>query len=144
MNELGEQRPADITVLDMEASIEHFTRGTVRNLDVALLLAEPYYRSLETLGRMVPLAQQLGIPHILAIANKVRSPRDEAAITEYAQRHAVELVGVVPFDEAVLEADNLGRSLIDFDPHSPAVLALREIAGRIEARSAAAAPAAPR
>src|SRR5206468_8733239 len=97
----------------MEASIEHLTRGTVRTVDVLLLVAEPYYRSLQTLGRMDPLAKELGIPHVVAVANKVRSRRDEAAIREFARQHAVEIVGVVPFDEAVTEADAQGRALID-------------------------------
>ena len=48
MGELPAHRPDDVTVLDMEASIEHLTRGTVRNTDVLLVVTEPYYRSLET------------------------------------------------------------------------------------------------
>ena len=67
MGELPAQRPRDVTVLDMEASIEHLTRGTVRNVDVLLLVAEPYYRSLETLGRMAPLARELGVTGLLAV-----------------------------------------------------------------------------
>src|SRR5437763_16097885 len=39
---------ADATILDMEASLEHLARGTVRHADVLLVVTEPYYRSLET------------------------------------------------------------------------------------------------
>ena len=69
----------DITVLDMEASIEHLSRGTLRHVDILLLITEPYYRSLETLGRMVPLARELGIKQMYVLANKVRGSRDEEA-----------------------------------------------------------------
>lgn len=118
----------------MEASIEHLTRGTVRTADVLLLVGEPYYRSLETLGRMAPLAHELGIPLVLGVANKVRSERDEAAIREYATRRGIELVGVVPFDEHVTEADREGRALIDHAPNAPAVRAVGELADALERR----------
>jgi CO dehydrogenase maturation factor len=123
-----------VTLLDMEASIEHLTRGTVRTADVLLLVGEPYYRSLETLGRMAPLARELGIPLILGVANKVRSERDEAAIREYAARRGIELVGVVPFDEQVTEADREGWALIDHAPNAPAVRAVGELADALERR----------
>lgn len=126
----------------MEASIEHLTRGTVRTVEMLLLIAEPYFRSLETLGRMAPLAKDLGIPHVLAIANKVRSPRDEAAIREYARQRDIEIVGVVPFDEQVTEADQAGHSLIDTAPDAAAVASVRDIADRILERFGTPVPVA--
>ena len=60
MGDLPDHGSDEITVLDMEASIEHLTRGTVRNVDVLLVITEPYYRSLETTGRVVPLARSSG------------------------------------------------------------------------------------
>jgi CO dehydrogenase maturation factor len=112
----------------MEASIEHLTRGTVRNVDALLVITEPYYRSLETTGRVVPLARQLGLQHVWVVANKVRSERDEAALREYCARREFEVIGVVPFDERVTEADQQGQALIDYAPTSAAVLAVSALA----------------
>ena len=128
MGDLPEQRPGDVTVLDMEASIEHLTRGTVRNVDALLVVTEPYYRSLETTGRIVPLACDLGLEQVWVVANKVRTEADEAAIREYCARHAFELVGVIPFDESVTAADQAGQGLIDYAPGTPAVTAVAELA----------------
>jgi CO dehydrogenase maturation factor len=127
MGDLPDHGSSEITVLDMEASIEHLTRGTVRNVDVLLVITEPYYRSLETIGRMVPLAQQLGLERVWVVANKVRGDRDEAAIREYCARRQFEVIGVVPFDESVTEADHQGRALIDFAPTSAAVVAVEAL-----------------
>lgn len=143
MGELPEQRPEDVTVLDLEASIEHLTRGTLRNVDALLVVTEPYYRSLETAGRIVPLARDLSIPRIWIVANKVRGDRDEAAIREFCARRGFDLLGVIPFDEAVAEADNLGRALLDHAPGSAAVAALSTMADRITAEVAPARVAAP-
>ncbi len=122
--ELPSSSRNEVTILDMEASIEHLSRGTVRNVDTLLVVTEPYYRALETMGRTVPLARGLGLPRVHAVANKVRSPRDEAAIREYSQRLGVAVAGVVPFDESVQDADRENRSAIDYRPSAPAVRAI--------------------
>ncbi len=136
MAELGTQRPTEVTILDTEASIEHLSRGTVRNVDALLVVAEPYYRSLETAGRIVPLAKELGIDHIWMTGNKVRDARDEAAIGEYAARHGFELLGTVPFDDLALEAERLGVALVDHTPTAPAIVAVNELADRLADRLA--------
>jgi CO dehydrogenase maturation factor len=142
MGELPTQQPEDVTVLDMEASIEHLTRGTVRNVDVLLVVTEPYYRSLETMGRTAPLARELGVPLILGVANKVRTEQDEAAIREFAARRGIEMVGLVPYDESVLDADREGRALIDHALASPAVAAVSALADALERRCRVPAPRA--
>lgn len=134
VGELGKHRPDDVTILDTEASIEHMTRGTVRTSDAVLLVTEPYFRSLETTGRLAPLAQELGIPHIWAVANKVRTPSDEAAIREFCGRRGIELLGVVPFDSQVTEADNAGVAVLDHAPDSAAVRAATTLAQTLSAR----------
>src|SRR5918911_1789424 len=123
MGELPQQRPGDVTVLDMEASIEHLTRGTVRNVDVLLVVTEPYYRSLETTGRIVPLARELGLRNVFVVANKLRTERDAAAIREYCARRDFGILAEVPFDDQVTQADQLGRAVIDARPSAPAVVA---------------------
>ncbi|MGH7426599.1 MAG: AAA family ATPase, partial [Candidatus Methylomirabilales bacterium] len=62
-----------VTILDMGATPEPFSRGTLKPIEVLLLIAEPYYKSLEAVVRMSDLARQLEIPHIEVVANKVRS-----------------------------------------------------------------------
>ena len=133
---LGElpSRKDEVILLDMEASIEHMSRGTPRHVDAMLVVTEPYYRSLESAGRLVPLAQELGIPRVMAIANKVRSPRDAATIEEYCTRHGIDLVASVPFDESVTEADHEGKALLDFRPDAPAVTAVRGLVDTLRER----------
>ena len=138
MGELPDQDSGEITVLDMEASIEHLTRGTLRNVDLLLVITEPYYRSLETAGRMVPLAHELGLQRVWVVANKVRDDRDEAAIREYCARRQFEMIGVLPFDENVTEADHQGRALIDYAPTSAAVIAVEALADMVMDRTGTA------
>ena len=112
LGELG-TRPEVVTIVDMEASPEHLSRGTARHVDALLLIAEPYYRSLETVRRLACLAAELPIPQIAVVANKVRSPADAAAMEEFCARQGLEPAGEIPWSEGIVEADRRGIPLID-------------------------------
>ena len=120
----------EVTLLDMEASIEHLSRSTPQGAETLLVVVEPYYRALETAGRIVPLARDLGIPNLLAIANKVRDAEDERVIRDYCRSHQLELAAEIPYDEAVRDADRRGRALIDHAPEADSVKAMRSLAAQ--------------
>ena len=115
-------------MLDMEASLEHMRRGTVRHVDTMLVVTEPYFRSLETSGRLAALGRELGLQRIVAIANKVRSSEEATAIREYCARHDLELGALIPFDPQVTRADNAGLALLDVAPQSEAVKQIQAVA----------------
>ena len=127
----------DLTIVDMEASVEHMGRGTVRYADILLVLAEPYYRSLETVGRTAPLAQDLGIGRVAIVANKVRTPRDEEAIRRYCAERDLDVLAVLPFDDTVLEADQAGIPILDQAPAAPYVQVVAELQQRLRPADAA-------
>ncbi len=118
----------DITILDTEASPEHLTRGTAKYADTMLTVVEPYYKSLETGRRMAALAEDLGLDRVVLVANKVRDQRDMDAVREFAEKHGLELVGSVPFDERMSEAERAELAPLDFMPDMPAVTAIESIA----------------
>lgn len=115
-------------VVDLDAGLEHLSRGTPRYVDTLLLVAEPYFKSMETAARSKALAEELGIPRVLAVANKVRSPQDEEAMRGFFARAGLPLVGVIPADEMVSEADRVGRAPLDHDPASPAMAEITRLA----------------
>lgn len=115
-------------VLDLDAGLEHLSRGTPKYVDTLLLVAEPYFKSMETASRSKALAEELGILRVLAIANKVRSPQDEEAMRGFFARAGLPLAGVIPADEMVLEADQAGRAPLDYDAASPAMVEITRLA----------------
>jgi CO dehydrogenase maturation factor len=116
------------TIVDLEAGLEHLSRGTARYVDTLFIVGEPYFKSLETASRSFALAKELGIGQIRMIANKVRSPRDEDTVREYAARHDLPIATVVPYDDAVVAADERGIALIEYGPAAPSVAAIRSLA----------------
>ena len=116
------------TVVDIEAGLEHLSRGTARHVDMLVAVVEPYFKSMETGARVAALGKELGIARVLTVANKVRSEADARALDEFCRGRGMELVAMVPDDEAVREADRLGIALLDHDADSPAVEAVRGLA----------------
>jgi CO dehydrogenase maturation factor len=117
----------DFCVLDTEASPEHLTRGTSKYADVMLIVVEPWFKSLETGRRMAELGRGLGVRRIGLLANKIRDQRELEAVREFAGAHELELQGVIPFDERLLEAEREGVAPFDHAPDAAAVEAIGEI-----------------
>ena len=115
----------------IEAGLEHLSRGTDRHVDILLLVTEPYFKALETARRAAELARELGIPRIVAVANKYRSSEDLAAIRDFTTKHQLELVGEIPFDEEIQRAD-LAAKAPRIDNGHPAVSAVRKMVERLK------------
>src|SRR5919199_4326030 len=94
----------------MEASPEHLARSTAEAVDLMLVVAEPYFRSLETARRSVALAADLGIPKVTVVANKLRDAGDRDAVEAFCARHGMELAGAVPYDEGLADAERAGAA----------------------------------
>ncbi len=99
-----------------------FTWG--RYAETFLVVVEPTAASLLTGRRLAKLAATAQAPRVLVIANKVRSQQDAQ---EVAERTGLPLLGAVPFDRAVGEADRLGRAILDHDPDGPTASAVRSL-----------------
>jgi CO dehydrogenase maturation factor len=131
------------TITDMEAGLEHLKRGTARHVDMMLIVAEPYYRSLEAALRTHELASELAIPFIRVVANKLRSSEDRAAIEEFCRQHGMEIIGHIPHDEALVEAERRASAPYDFAPHSPSVGAIRSLSIEVARLAGTLLPATP-
>lgn len=123
------------TVLDIEAGLEHLSRGTARHVDTILIIAEPYFKSMETAARMNELARELGIGRVFVVANKIRTPADEAALREFFAARGVEVGAVVPDDETVLRADRQGVAPLDVDADAPSMRVIANLASELRSRA---------
>ena len=124
---LAEEGEDDVvTIVDMEAGLEHLSRGTGRHVDTLLVVMEPYYKSLETARRCAELGRELGIAQIFGVANKLRGAEDTATVRQYAASHGLGLVVEIPFDDALYHAELAGRAPSILS-ESPAVRAVNSL-----------------
>ncbi len=126
--EAASESRQDVCILDTEASPEHLSRGTAQYADAMLVVVEPYFKSLETGRRMAVLGNDLGLPRVAIVANKVRDEQEREAVDQFVRRHGLELAGVVPYDPSFQGAERAGRAPLDFAPDAPAVAAIDAIA----------------
>lgn len=116
-----------MTVVDMDAGLEHLKRGTAQYVDVMLITVEPYYKSLETANRIRALAEELGIKRVLTVANKIRNPVESQAVEEFCSRHNLNLIASIPYDEAFMEAEKLCISPVDYNPNAKGVAEMAKL-----------------
>lgn len=118
-------------VMDMDAGIENLGRGTTKGMDALLVVAEPGRRSLDILGKIRHLAQDIDVGRVFAVGNKVVNPDDEEMIREWVENEGIPLLGIVPMDDAIKQADRKGVAPIDLDPDSSGMLAISEMKQRL-------------
>jgi len=97
-------------VLDMEAGVEHLSRGTTQAVDALIVVVEPGRRSIETAERILRLAGDLGLRQVVAVGNKVRSAEDEELIQSGIGD--IPLAVFVPYDHAIRDAEIGERSVV--------------------------------
>jgi CO dehydrogenase maturation factor len=94
-------------VLDMEAGIEHLSRGTISAVDHLLIVVEPGRRSIETAERIAKMAAEIGLCKVSVIGNKIRSESDKLFLQKTLP--GMRFVGFLPYDPAVREAEIQGE-----------------------------------
>jgi CO dehydrogenase maturation factor len=107
-------RKDDVLLLDMYAGVEHLGRATVDFVDAMLVVVEPTRRSLGTAAQIKKLANDIGLTRLWLVGNKVRN-QEEAAFLE-AESPGIPILGNLPADLAVQEADRLGIAVYDHVP----------------------------
>ena len=94
-------------ILDMEAGIEHLSRGTVEAVDHLLIVVEPSRQSVDTAFRVRDLAEDLGLHHLSVIGNKARTDADRSFLLEALT--GIAILGFLPYDERLREAEMAGK-----------------------------------
>jgi len=127
--------PDAIVVADMEAGLEHLSwaGGTLRHVDLLLVVLEPTAKALLTADRIHRLAVQLGIPDVCYVGSRA-GEGDRTQVERFAADRGGTVLGLIPDDDAVRQADRIASCVIDTSPESEVVQAVRTLADALEAR----------
>ncbi|MCL0074557.1 carbon monoxide dehydrogenase accessory protein CooC [Thermodesulfovibrionales bacterium] len=117
----------DVVIADMEAGIEHLTRGTAEAVDAFIVVVEPGQRSIQTAETVKEMAGRIGVKKVFAVANKIRSETDAAFIQKHIE--GMELLGEISFSQSIMDADIKGIS--PFEEDSGVVGEVKEIKERL-------------
>ncbi len=120
----------DAVVLDMEAGVEHLGRGTVKNVDILLVVTTPDSRALSTAGSIARISVEAGIPFVMLVGNRTRNPVEEEIVRTFGCEQGIRVIGSIPFDPRIAEGGIAGESILPL-AGSPALCRIEEIAGEI-------------
>jgi CO dehydrogenase maturation factor len=103
----------EVVIIDMEAGLEHLTRGSTKHVDAFIIVVEPGQRSIATAHQIWRLAQDLGVQKVYGVGNKINSSEDRTLITEGLS--TISFLGHLSFNQKVIEADKRGMSPYDMN-----------------------------
>lgn len=114
-------REDDVLIIDMYAGVEHLGRATVDFVDAMIIVVEPTQRSLGTAAQIKDLSKDIGLNRLWLVGNKVRTEEEKDFLEKNSP--ALPLLGTLPMDLGVLDADRLGKPVYD---HVPALFKASE------------------
>ncbi|MDR1020383.1 MAG: septum site-determining protein MinD [Synergistaceae bacterium] len=124
----------DYVLIDSPAGIEAGFRNSAAGADEALVVTTPEVSAVRDADRIIGLLESMDKSPIRLIVNRIR-PRmvkkgDMLGVSDVLDILAIELIGMVPDDEAVVTSSNKGEPLA-LSQSAPAGIAFRNIASRI-------------
>ena len=107
-------RNDEVLIIDMYAGVEHLGRATVDFVDAMIVVVEPTQRSLGTAAQIKSLSKDIGLERLWLVGNKVRTEEE----LQFLERESpgIPLLGILPMDLGVLDADRLGEPVYDHVP----------------------------
>lgn len=117
-----------VTLLDVEAGIEHFGRGIEQNVDIILTIVDPTFESFIVAEKVISLAQQMNVENTWAILNKFRTREIEYQMMQELENREIKILGSISYDPEIELAGLRGSKL----EKSEAYLDIKEIVGKLE------------
>jgi len=135
-NEL--RKDFDFILVDCPAGIEQGFKNAIAGADKAIVVATPEVSSVRDADRIIGLLEAAGLSENKLIINRIRSKMvkrgDMMGIDDIIDILSIELLGVVPEDEAIVISTNRGEPAV-LENASRAGAAYRRIARRLNGES---------
>ena len=122
----------DVTLMDMEAGLEHLSRRTDRDVDIMLIVTDPSKMGLQTVARIKELTKEVNIQFkkMYVIGNQF--PEDMVdTLQEHVEAFGLKLAGVIPADANVMRYNIAGQPLLELPEDAPSVKAMTRIVAEI-------------
>ncbi|HIU76869.1 MAG TPA: AAA family ATPase [Candidatus Pelethocola excrementipullorum] len=121
-------------VVDNEAGMEHISRGLLPTMDSAILVSDCSRRGVQAAGRIARLMEELNFhpKKTGLIVNRAPQGKLDEGTLEEIKNQKLDLLGVVPQDDAVYRFDCEGRPTVQLPEDSPVREALKGIIEKLE------------
>jgi len=117
----------EVVIVDMEAGVEHFGRGTVAPIDLLLSVTLPTKGSVETTKQILKFSQELSLKKVFVVGNRIRSSEQEDFLKkEFGAKYLISL----PLDEEFERREFEGKGLWDYQ--GPVYESIKELKKRLK------------
>ena len=107
-----------IILIDVEAGIEHYGRGIEKNIDIVLVTVDPTFESVLIAEKVHYLCGIMNINNVWIIINKIHTEEEKSILMDELQKTEVNILGIVYFDEKILNAGLRGLPIQNYDIHN--------------------------
>ena len=122
----------DLVIIDLDAGLEHFARGTGSNSDTLIIVCDQSKLSFETAGRITDIVSEINLPYSNKYMIGCRYDDANKPILEnFAESIDVEVLGYVGYDKEVASLNLSGKGLDGIAADNAALEAVKEMVKKI-------------
>ena len=116
-------------VMDNEAGLEHVARGTLPKVDTMLLISDCSRRGIQAAARVAETIAEMDLQpgQLGLIVNRAPGGVLDAGTAQEIEKHGLNLIGVLPQDDAIYRCDCDGEPSAKLPTDNPVKTALAQI-----------------
>jgi len=100
-----------VTLIDVEAGIEHYGRGIEKNVDQVIVVVDPTFESILIAQKVSILCQGMGIRNYGIIINKISTNVLKLYIEQELFERGLDVYGLIKYDNSLFKAGLTGSSI---------------------------------
>ena len=100
-----------ITLIDVEAGIEHYGRGIEKNVDMVIVVVDPTFESFLIAQKVAILCHGMEIKYCGVIINKISTNVMKLYVEQELFERGLNIYGLVKYDKELFEAGLVGTSI---------------------------------
>jgi MinD superfamily P-loop ATPase len=124
--EEARDKGANLLLVDGPPGIGCPTTAAITGADLVLAVTEPGVSGWHDLERLIKLTRHFEVPLAVCINKADINPEFSGRIEQECRQRGVPLVGRIPFDQAITQAQLQGCSVVEIEP-GPAAEALHDV-----------------
>jgi MinD superfamily P-loop ATPase len=124
---VAEAKKLDLILTDGPPGIGCPVIASLGGSSAALIVTEPTVAGRHDMERVAQLADFFRVPVMVCVNKADLNPESTREIQQYAEQKGYAFLGAIPFDPVFTKAMVAGRTVIEYDNHTEAAAALRQI-----------------
>lgn len=123
---LAEKERLDTILIDGPPGIGCPLIASLTGVDLAVMVAEPTLSGRHDLERVMAVATHFKVRQVVIINMHDINRLNTESTVKFCQRNGIRVIGMIPFDPAVIRAMVAGEPVVEYSPRCPASREIRK------------------